>query len=282
MQAYQRLKTFCHKALTPITIMFIPHDNPRRSLNLNIPAVGVFMSAICSLVGAVYLLSAIPDAIRYHAMEKQLLDYSQKAYDFNTTLLSLKKAENELHQLISLGSKEKILEKADTLDVGSFDISQVQEQIERSIGTVDAIRDYLRSEKSLYLATPRGLPVAGIISSPYGGRINPISGQSEFHRGIDISAEAGTPVKATADGVIVFSGYNPGGGNVVVIAHGHRLSTYYAHNRTNAVRVGEKVRRGSVIAYVGSTGSATGSHVHYEVWRNGKSEDPNSYTRRRS
>ena len=75
--------------------------------------------------------------------------------------MSLKKAENELHQLISLGSKEKILEKVDTSDMGSFDINQVQEQIETSIKTVSAIKDYLRSQKNLYLATPRGFPVQG-------------------------------------------------------------------------------------------------------------------------
>ena len=175
MPYYQRLKIYCQKAITPITIMLIPHDNPRRSLNLNIPAIGVILSIICSLVGAVYLLSMIPDAIKYQGMEKQFLDYSRKVYDFKATLLSLKKAENELHQLISLGSKEKILEKVDTSDMGSFDINQVQEQIETSINTVSAIKDYLQSQKNLYLATPRGFPVQGIISSPYGSRINPIS-----------------------------------------------------------------------------------------------------------
>ncbi len=262
--------------------MFIPHDNPRRALNLNIPAIGLFVSVICSLVGAVYLASMIPDAIKYQGMEKQLLDYSRKVCDFNATLLSLKKAENELHQLLSHGSREKILEKVDTSDIGSFDINQIQEQIETSIETVSAIKDYLRSEKDLYLATPKGFPVEGSISSPYGSRINPISQRPEFHRGLDISADAGTPVRATADGVVVFSGYNTGGGNVVVIAHGHHFSTYYAHNRKNAAQVGQKVKRGNVIGYVGSTGSATGNHVHYEVWHKGKSENPNYYTKGRS
>ncbi len=282
MPYYQRLKIYCQKAITPITIMLIPHDNPRRSLNLNIPAIGVILSIICSLVGAVYLASMIPDAIKYQGMEKQFLDYSRKVYDLKTTLLSLKKAENELHQLISLGSKEKILEKVDTSDVGSFDINQVQEQIETSINTVSAIKDYLHSQKNIYLATPRDFPVQGIISSPYGSRINPIWQHSEFHRGIDISAGAGTPVTATADGVVIFSGYNTGGGNVVVIAHGHGFPTYYVHNRKNAAQVGQSVKRGDVIGYIGSTGSATGSHVHYEVWHNGKNENPISYTKGRS
>jgi murein DD-endopeptidase MepM/ murein hydrolase activator NlpD len=283
MPDYRKLKTFCQKAFTPITIMFIPHDNPRKSLNLNVPAIVVFLSTICSVVGAVYLLSMLPDAIRYQEIEKQLLDYSKKVVDFKATLVSLKKAEKDLHHLISLGSREKIFEKVDTSDVGSFDIDQVQEQIESSMKTVGAIKDYLHSQKDLYLATPMGFPVQGTISSRFGKRINPISGYSDFHRGLDISTTAGIPVTATADGVVVFSGWNGGGGgNVVVIAHGHGFTTYYAHNRKNNVQVGQSVKRGDVIGYVGSTGSATGSHVHYEVWHNGKNENPISYTEGRS
>jgi murein DD-endopeptidase MepM/ murein hydrolase activator NlpD len=282
MPDYRKLKTICQKALTPVTIMFIPHDNSHRSLNLNVPAIGVFLSAICSVIGAVYLLSMLPDAIRYQEIENQLLDYSKKVVDFKATLVSLKKAEKDLHQLVSLGSKEKIFEKVDTSDMGSFDIDQVQGQIESSMKTVGAIKDYLRSQKDLYLATPMGFPVQGTVSSPFGNRIHPVSGNSEFHRGLDISADAGTPIRTTADGVVVFSGWNGGGGNIVVIAHGHGFSTYYAHNRKNTVQVGQSVKRGDVIGYVGSTGSTTGSHVHYEVWHNGKNENPISYTGGRS
>jgi murein DD-endopeptidase MepM/ murein hydrolase activator NlpD len=277
MSDYQRFKIFCRKSLKPITIMFIPHDNPGRSLNLNVPAIGVLLSVICCFVGAVYLLSMVPDAIKYQVTEKQLLDYSRKVADFNATLLSLKRAEKDLHQLLSLGSRDKIFEKVDTSDMGAFDINQIQEQIESSMQTVGAIKDYLRSQKDLYITTPKGLPVQGEISSPYGSRINPITGNSEFHRGLDVSADVDTPIMATADGVIVFSGWNRGGGNVVVIAHGHGYSTYYAHNKMNTVQVGQKVRRGEVVGYVGSTGSATGSHVHYEIWRNGRSENPIHY-----
>jgi len=282
MPYYRKFKIFFRKTLTPITIMFIPHDNSRRSLNLNVPAIGVFLSTICSIVGAVYLISMLPAAIKYQDMEKQLLDYSKKVVDFKATLVSLKKAEKDLHQLVSLGSKEKIFEKVDTSDMGSFDIDQVQEQIESSMKTVGAIKDYLRSQKDLYLATPTGFPVQGPISSPFGKRIHPVSGNYEFHRGLDISAEAGTPIRTTADGIVVFSGWNGGGGNIVVIAHGHGFSTYYAHNRKNTVQVGQGVKRGDVVAYVGSTGSTTGSHVHYAVWLNGKCKNPINYTEGRS
>lgn len=84
------------------------------------------------------------------------------------------------------------------------------------------------------------------------------------------------------NGVVVFSVWIGGGGNLVVIAHGHIFFTYYAHNQKNAVQVGQGVKRGDVIGHIGSTGSSTGSHVHYEVWHNGKNENPMSYTEGRS
>jgi murein DD-endopeptidase MepM/ murein hydrolase activator NlpD len=210
-------------------------------------------------------------------MERQIVDYSKRVTEFNATLLSLKKAEKDLHALLSLGSKRKIMDEIDTSDMGAFDINQVQQQIESSMQTVGAIKDYLRTQKDLYLATPRGWPVSGSFSSPYGGRTNPITGRSEFHRGVDISAGAGTPVTATAEGVVSFAGWNGGGGNLVAITHGQGYVTYYAHNSKIAVEVGQRVRRGDVISYVGSTGSSTGSHCHYEVWHDGKSQNPLTY-----
>jgi murein DD-endopeptidase MepM/ murein hydrolase activator NlpD len=282
MEFYHTARMLCRKAFTPITIMLIPHDNPRRTLNLNIPAIAIIVLTVFSLVGLVSVCSLIPDIIRYQGMERELHDYSNKLSDFNATLTSLKKAEKDLHALISLGSKGKILEKVDTSDMGALDINQVQQQIETSMQTVGAIKDYLRTQKDLYLATPRGLPVAGPITSPYGGRINPVTGRPEFHRGVDISASAGTPVTATADGVVSFAAWSGGGGNLVVIAHGHGFSTYYAHNNKMIVEIGQRVKRGEAISYIGSTGSATGSHCHYEVRRDGKSENPLPYMEERS
>jgi len=277
MPFYRRVRTLCRKAFNPITILLIPHGNSRRTINLHIPAIGIVLSVLISLAGLLYVCSLIPDAIRYQGVEKQLQDYTNKVADFNATLLSLKKAEKELYALISLGSREKILEKVDASDMGAFDITQVQRQIESSMQTVGNIKDYLRTQKDLYLATPKGLPVPGLISSPYGARVNPITGLSEFHRGLDISAGAGTPVTSTADGVVSFAGWNDGGGHLVVIAHGHGFLTYYAHNSKIAVEVGQRVRHGEVIGYVGSTGSSTGSHCHYEVWRDGQGQNPLNY-----
>jgi murein DD-endopeptidase MepM/ murein hydrolase activator NlpD len=283
----QTIKSIVRRALAPVTIMFIPHHNTGRSLHLNIPTIGIFLCGILCGCGAVYLALATMDIIKYRGMEKQLQDYTEKVSDFNATLTSLKKAERDLYRLLSMGSRDKILESVEPLDtvkadMGTVDIENIQQQIALSVQTIGAIQDYLHAERDVYMATPKGWPAPGWISSPYGRRVNPISGRLEVHRGMDISVPAGTPILATADGIVSFSGWSGGGGNMVVVEHGNGYSTYYAHNRGNAVKVGQQVKRGEVIGYAGATGNATGSHVHYEIWRNGAAVNPRSYVQGRS
>jgi murein DD-endopeptidase MepM/ murein hydrolase activator NlpD len=110
-----------------------------------------------------------------------------------------------------------------------------------------------------------GLPVPGVISSPQGWRRDPINGQTRYHAGTDIAAPAGTPIRAVAEGRVVESGPNGGYGNMVVIQAEDGRKMLYAHNNQNFVRVGDWVSRGDTIAEVGSTGRATGPHVHFEV-----------------
>ena len=283
----QKIKTIFKRALAPVTIMFIPHHNSDKSFHLSIPAIGVFFSVIFCCLCAAYLSLATIDIIKYRSMDQQLKDYSKKVSDFNATLTSLKKAERDLYRLLSLGSREKILENVESSDMGqadrgAVDIRQIQQQIALSMQTVGAIQDYLHSQRDIYMATPKGFPVPGSISSAYGNRVNPISGREEFHRGIDLSITQGTPVLATADGIVSFSGWNGGGGNVIVVEHGHGYSTYYAHNQRNAVQVGQRVKRSELIGYAGATGSATGSHVHYEIWKSDRALNPKKFIQGRS
>jgi murein DD-endopeptidase MepM/ murein hydrolase activator NlpD len=109
------------------------------------------------------------------------------------------------------------------------------------------------------------LPVSGIISSPRGWRRDPINGEARYHAGTDIAAPAGTPIKAVAEGRVIESGAKSGYGNTVVIETGDGRKMLYAHNNQNFVQVGDWVSRGDTIAEVGSTGRATGPHVHFEV-----------------
>ena len=109
------------------------------------------------------------------------------------------------------------------------------------------------------------LPVDGAISSPKGWRRDPINGETRFHSGTDIAAPEGTPIRAVAGGRVIESGIKGGYGNTVVIQTEDGRKMLYAHNSQNFVRVGDEVSRGEPIAQVGSTGRATGPHVHFEV-----------------
>ena len=101
---------------------------------------------------------------------------------------------------------------------------------------------------------------------------------SDFHPGIDIANDMGTPIVATADGVVTTAGWNDGGyGNMVDIDHGNGMSTLYGHNSELAVSAGQTVSKGQVIAYAGSTGNSTGPHVHFEVRVNGDPVNPLNY-----
>ena len=127
-------------------------------------------------------------------------------------------------------------------------------------------------------ALPSRSPVASsFMTSGYGYRADPFGGGSQFHRGIDFDARTGDPVMSVADGVVSYSGVRGGYGNVVEVDHGNGYVTRYAHNSRNTVRVGDLVRVGQEIAKAGSTGRSTGAHVHFEVWENGRVQNPRQF-----
>jgi murein DD-endopeptidase MepM/ murein hydrolase activator NlpD len=276
-----KTKNFFKKAFTPVTIMLIPHSN-KKPLNLKVPSIGILVSIVLWFIGTIYVFSVAVNAFEYQAMKKKLNYYSSQFLELEGTMTALKNAEGEFKRLFSLGSKDKILENIDTSYSGSIDMENLRQEIDKTIKDVTEIKNYLNLQKDIYCATPKGTPVEGPISSQFGKRENPISGADEFHAGLDISTNSGNPITATADGIVSFSGWNGGSGNLVVLEHGFGFSTFYAHNRTNVVRVGQKVKRGDVIGYVGSTGNATGPHVHYEIWKNRNPVNPNDYRERRS
>jgi murein DD-endopeptidase MepM/ murein hydrolase activator NlpD len=112
-------------------------------------------------------------------------------------------------------------------------------------------------------------PTDGVLSSGFGLRAG------RFHEGIDISGDRGTPIMAADAGIVMFSGRGPDGyGNTVILDHGNGLLTLYAHNERNVVRPGERIRRGQIVALMGDTGRASGTHVHFEVHLHGRLVDP--------
>jgi murein DD-endopeptidase MepM/ murein hydrolase activator NlpD len=272
----QKILGLLKRAFTPVTIMFIPHSHSR-PIRLKIPSIGVIASIIFWTIGSVYVLTVAIDTLEYNRMKKRLYYYSGQFLELKSTITALQKAENEFKKLFSLKSKEEVLKNLDATDSGSIDMENLKEQIKVTMETVGEIRDYLGQQSDLYRSTPRGWPANGHITSPYGRREHPQSGEDEFHSGVDIASSVGMPVRATADGIVSFSGWKGGNGNLVVIEHGLGFSTFYGHNKRVSVKVGQKVKRGDIIGYIGSTGNSTGPHVHYEVWRERRPVNPVSY-----
>lgn len=120
-------------------------------------------------------------------------------------------------------------------------------------------------------------PTNGRVSSEYGKRIHPITGAAGFHTGIDLASSSGTPIKSSKSGTVVFSGWQNGYGNTVIVDHGGGYQTLYAHCSSLKVSKGQKVTRGETIALVGSTGNSTGPHLHFEVRKDGKHQNPRNY-----
>ena len=150
---------------------------------------------------------------------------------------------------------------------------------EKSYKEIDGM---IKNKEKLLAAIPAIQPVSNKdltrIASGFGYRIDPVYKVTKFHAGLDFTAPQGTPIYATADGVVKEADYNAGGfGNHVLISHGYGYETLYGHMYRIKAKVGQKISRGEVIGYVGSTGKSTGPHCHYEVHKGGDPVDPVYY-----
>jgi murein DD-endopeptidase MepM/ murein hydrolase activator NlpD len=136
------------------------------------------------------------------------------------------------------------------------------------------VRNDAERWQALASATPSMWPVVGWLTAGYGVRSDPFTGERAQHLGLDISANRGLPIYATAHGRVDSAAYRSEYGNLVVIDHDFGLTTRYAHLSRFAVKAGDRVQRGDIIGYVGSTGRSTSPHLHYEVWANGRPINP--------
>ena len=277
----ERIYFLFKKALTPVTIMVIPHAT-LKSLNFRVPVLGILLSFLFLAVGAAQTYRLAVNGLQYASLVEKVNYYTQQFSQWNSTVAALKETELDFRRIFSLNSRDQVLEKIDTSYSGDIDIQNLMAELQKSAEKIDEIKDYLRIQKDIYLATPKGYPSEGKISSPFGNRESPFTGFRTFHSGVDISASPGTAIRATADGVVSHSGWTQYSGYVVAIEHGCGFSTIYAHNKKNAVKVGQRVKRGDIIGHVGSSGKSTGPHVHYEVWERGKSVNPQKFVQGRS
>ncbi len=156
-------------------------------------------------------------------------------------------------------------------------IDEIRQGIDLRRESLEEIQGYFNDQRSLLAAKPKGWPAKGWVTSGFGRRISPFTGNRKMHYGMDIAARTGTPVCVVANGIVSKVATEPDYGKVVVVDHGYGFQTRYAHNSQIFVKVGQRVKRGDNIAAVGNTGRSTGSHLHYEVRLNGVPVNPRRY-----
>ena len=227
--------------------------------------------------------------------QEQILLVSKKAAALQEDLDRLHRSEDGLRALVGAppATEDTAVEEGTSAPTGGAPhelttaelgeaLAMIEERLAARRSSLDLLAEGMRVSFSGAVGfisddashtTPSIWPTQGYISSPYGLRF----GGTEFHQGIDIAAEMGTPIVAAADGVVTAAGWNGGYGNMVDVDHGSGVVTRYGHASAVAVTVGQQVRRGQVIAYVGSTGRSTGPHLHYEVRVGGQPVNPAAY-----
>jgi murein DD-endopeptidase MepM/ murein hydrolase activator NlpD len=162
------------------------------------------------------------------------------------------------------------------------ELRQAMSQLDQASGSrvdwLTAVETRLFDQKIQRTMVPTEEPVkGGRVGSPFGFRIDPITGRSALHTGLDFPSDVGTPIYAAAGGVVVVQEYHHAYGNMVEVDHGNELITRYAHSSRVFVNKGDIVKRGQKIAEVGSTGRSTGPHLHFEVWVSGVPQDPQRF-----
>ncbi len=198
-----------------------------------------------------------------------------------TEMASLDDGEFDFSRSPALGGPHELIHSADDVDdIGEL-YSQLQSQLDNREQQLQILASMLTDRQLKTESAVAGQPVEkGWLSSRYGMRRDPFKGSKSWHKGVDFAAKEGTGVVAVAKGVVTWSGDRQGYGNMVEVDHGEGYVTRYGHNKANLVKVGEIVEKGQVIATVGSTGRSTGPHVHFEVYKHGRSVDPASYIHR--
>ncbi|MEZ4598549.1 MAG: peptidoglycan DD-metalloendopeptidase family protein [Syntrophotaleaceae bacterium] len=156
-------------------------------------------------------------------------------------------------------------------------IDEIRQAIDLRRESLDEIQGYFNDQRSLLAAKPKGWPTKGWMTSGFGRRKSPFTGERKMHYGLDIAARTGTSVTAAANGIVSKVATLPDYGKMVIIDHGYGYQTCYGHNSKILVKVGQRVKRGERIAEVGNTGRSTGSHLHYEVRLNGVPVNPRTY-----
>ena len=285
------------------TIMIVPHAAAKfRRLKISrnfLIGAGVFLGLIftAGLMFPHYLLRATQLSAGMQRLSKENAELKKASEKFDESLADLRtrlaEFETKATKFAMLAGVEDAPSQQMAAGGSSFDLKGLspkasQAVIEAEINTLrersgvlqDTFRvlDMAFQKQSLLLSsTPSIYPVHGLLGNGYGWRRDPFTGMRDFHQGLDLVAPIGTKVVAPADGIVTKVGPSGGFGNSVFISHGYGIITRYGHLASYNVKVGQRVKRGDVVALVGTTGRSTGPHLHYELLVHQRNVDPIKY-----
>ena len=267
-----------------------------RAISLTVPVAGLYV-AVFTIVALLVLsgflvqrhLSRNTDYGRLqqlvqenYSLKSRLTAYSAAVDTFRGFLALTEEMDNRLR---AAGDLYLIPAEARRMGVGGAlpderepdDLGELLRRTRFSRRSLDEVETKLKSRTAELSRIPSIWPVQGWVTSPFGMRRDPFTGRRVMHDGMDIVAPHGTPIVAAADGRVTFSGWKSGWGRVVEIDHGNGVLTQYAHCQSVRVNAGDTVTRGKIIATVGSSGRATGTHLHYGVRRGGAWVNPRNF-----
>ena len=276
------------------TIILVPHSRAKfrkwtvSSRQLATAALAAVLLLLLAVVSTWSFFFSSIDKTQLTQLEEENLRLREVNQDFETSVRDLTRQladfEDRTRQLAivagldglgleqdpGIGGEDLLLPEQGTL--GHLD--DLADLLDRGLQSISA---ELAERLQLAAATPSISPVRGLLTSSYGYRSDPVTGQRALHRAIDISTSPGQPIKATADGVVLRARRNGRLGNSVDLSHGHGVVTRYGHLASYDVEPGQRIRRGEVIGFVGNTGRTTGFHLHYEVRIEGQPVNPLAY-----
>ncbi len=229
-------------------------------------------------------------------LKRDLSEVITQQIGMETTLDSLSHFEEKIRALYGMNSHDKDflafgvggrrpeianqpygMEVADNILHSSLKNRQLQGKIKFTNGSFQEITEFVHYRHNLWEHTPFILPTRGNITSGFGSRLHPVTGEQAVHEGLDIANSKWTPIYASADGIVASSASSGNFGNLVVIDHGNGYLTKYGHMAKVMVEKGQLVKRYGLVGYMGDTGRATGTHLHYEVHRDGIPQNPEKY-----
>ena len=280
------------------TVIVVPHAKARfRKIQVPLKlarwVMGGATVAVLALAGVLVhytRIAAEVSELRRLRAENQVLTQKTREYEQNAGKLQAKV--EQLHSIVSKLGIMAGLDHAlpDTHIGGEGGVASFETVPPAAAGphsllemdlSVSALTDkstrleaFYRDQKLLLSSTPSIWPVRGYLSATFGKRLDPFTGRPDFHPGIDISTPTGTKIVAPADGIVLSTALSGGYGNAIIVDHGYGVVSRYGHLDSYNVRPGQKVHRGDVIGFVGSTGRSTGPHLHYEVWVREQAQNP--------